>query len=266
MKSVDPIGLARLIGTPSVFSDSGNVNPTYRGQILAPGDIMKSAFIKDLRQQELGLELLIAAVGKLLGVPIPNSYLVVSNKALPTSNGPTISTGERLLFASEDAETPSLTRFANSTPEKQKAVLEALLKLKPIDALFSFDTWIANIDRHAGNLLLGPNGLWFIDHGHALGGSGFNWSTLDPAFGYPTKLTTDLAAIMNEDRKKAVSNQCQAFPSEAKNLACKNIIGVDLIKAVLGVADFDLASNFLEQRKAHVPKLGSSIVGIGILA
>jgi hypothetical protein len=174
--SIDPIGCAKLIGNPAPFNDN-NMNPTYRGQILTAGDVIKSAFIKDLTQRELGLELLIAALGKLLSLPIPNAYLVLSNKTLPTAIGPSLATGERLLFASEDAATPSLSRFANTSIAKRQSVLAALVKLHPIESLFVLDTWIANVDRNAGNLLVGPNGMWFIDHGQSLGGASARLAT-----------------------------------------------------------------------------------------
>jgi hypothetical protein len=165
---VVPIGKARLLEGAVRFSQ-GNVNATYRAQILTPGSIIKSAIVKDLDQRELAIELLVAALGKLLGLRIPNAFLVISNKTLPTAIGPTLTSGERLLFGSEDADTPPIAQvYQNSAVIKAK-ILKRLAASNEITSLFSFDTWVANVDRHAGNLLISSNGVWFIDHGRCLG-------------------------------------------------------------------------------------------------
>ena len=261
---VEPIGKASLIGKPVPFKD-GNANATYRAQILTNDSVVRNAFVKDLNINELCIELLSASVGKLLGLPIPNSYLVLSKQSLPSSVGPQLSTGERLLFGSEDAQTPSLTKWINSTPSDFRKVLRRVANWKGVDSLFSFDTWIANVDRNIGNLLFGANGIWLIDHGQAFGGPLIALSDLRPEKPYPQKLTIDLGKVMTDSQKDSVATKCKAFPNDSALVDSKLLLANNLIESIWGKSEFDMAVNFLEARRTHVPKLGSALVGQEVL-
>jgi hypothetical protein len=261
---VEPIGKARLIGMPIPFKE-GNVNATYRGQILVAGNVIKNSILKDLTQKELCVELFVASLGKLLGLPVPNAFLVLSDKNIGTIIGPQISTGERLLFASEDANTPALSKWVNPNLSNYESLLKRLAKSKGIESLFSFDTWIANVDRNLGNLLFGSNGIWMIDHGQAFGGPTIALDALVPNKSYPQKLTMDLGKLMSEVEKECVAQKCNLFPTESALVDSKLLLSNSLIESIWGKTDFDRAIKFLEDRRSHVPKLGSALVGQNVL-
>jgi hypothetical protein len=244
---------------------NGNVSDTYRGQIALGNGSVKYAYIKDITQMELGIELLIGAVGRLLGFPLPNAYLTVSSFPLPTSVGPKLSSGEALLYASEDAQSPPLTTFLRNKSRVDDRILKRLLKLKSVYGLFPFDTWTANVDRNTGNLLVSGDGLWYIDHGRCFGGPGVAPTHLDASVAYPQKITALLSRVMDEEQKDNAMRSCDAFLSNSQRIGIRVLLGTSDIQSVLGLHVYELFVDFLEKRRLHVHKLGASLLNRELL-
>ncbi|WP_429809821.1 hypothetical protein [Ensifer sp. B1-9] len=56
------------------------------------------------------------------------------------------------------------------------------LVTQDIASLYEFDEWMANVDRHHGNLLLAGSGdMWLIDHGNYITGHMWSKEKLDAA-------------------------------------------------------------------------------------
>ncbi len=254
-----PVQKARLMDGAMPFRN-GNINCTYRGQILLNDGSLRNAIIKDLDVRELGLELLVGAVGKLLGLPLPNSYLVVSDKTLPSAVGPILS-GHRLMFASEDAKSPPIAVMMSAGALLRKRILLRLANSDSVYPLFSFDTWTANVDRHSGNLLWSAQGIWYIDHGRCLGGPTVAFDDLKVDEEYPQKITLDIAREMNDAQKDRVVKECGAFPNTASAVDATQLLSRNDIENILGAKDFGLAAQFLNLRRVSVPKLGAKLVG-----
>jgi hypothetical protein len=72
--------------------------------------------------------------------------------------------------------------------------------------------------------------------------------------------------MMMHNQKIQVSEKCKVFPLDSKIIDFNKLIGSTIIRTIMGDTDFGIASNFLEKRKATVPKLGSALVGIGLIA
>ena len=260
-----PIVNARLLNGAKPFK-AGNVNATYRAQVVTSDKLIRSVILKDLDKRQLALELVVAALGKLLGFPIPNAFLVISDKTLATSIGPTIATGERLMFASEDTQSPPLAQIFKSTDPAKIETLKKLASWPNICSLFSLDTWVANIDRHSGNLLIGSGGVWYIDHGHCFGGPRTPLGTLDSTHQYPQKITKEIAAVMDDKQKKLVVSHCSEFPKSSSGVDAKLLLNMSTVQAILGSVEFGYVITFLEKRRGFVPKLGASLVGKELLA
>jgi hypothetical protein len=258
-----PIQRATLLGATPF--KNGNVTDTYRGQIALMNGLVKYAYIKDIDQRELGIELLISAVGRLLGYPVPNGYLTVSNLNLPTSVGPKLPSGETLKYASEDAQSPPLTSFLKVKNIVDKRILRRLLKMDAAYGLFPFDTWTANVDRNTGNLLVSGEGLWYIDHGRCFGGPAVAPHELDSSREYPQKITSLFSTVMVQEEREKALQLCNSFAGESQGLIVKSLLGSTDIQAVLGAANYDLFVEFLEGRKQYVPKLGASLLDRGLL-
>jgi hypothetical protein len=155
---------------------AGNVNDTYKG-LVRTGTDLHAAIIKDLDSKQLANELIVAALAKDLNLPVPDCYLaVVPTGRLNATKGPSLATGERLTFASVDVGVPNLVQRISGDPTIEAAIYDELKKWADLGRLYALDTWIANIDRHGGNLLTdGAGEFWLIDHGHSLTGPA--WTT-----------------------------------------------------------------------------------------
>jgi hypothetical protein len=145
-----------------------NLQETYTGIIKTNEDGEIPAYIKLLDQYELMVECICAVLGKRLGLPIPQPFLVVvPHKILPEK----ISESEQYKFAfgSQDAAYPSLRRSIQKNISLEKFVWGKLANFHHSFSVAGFDEWIVNDDRNIGNILFDGNGSFtFIDHERAL--------------------------------------------------------------------------------------------------
>lgn len=148
------IGQVRILQGAAPFS-ANNVNATFRGLFLLPDQSRRHGVFKDLNLQQLVNELLAAVLGRELGLPVPTPYLgfapagVLSAKMCPLSNG-----SGHLVFVSEDVGTPNLAQQVQCGGGMLGAILvDVLRNWVSLGNLYAFDAWIANTDRHMGNLL-----------------------------------------------------------------------------------------------------------------
>ncbi len=142
------------------FSDHGNINPTFKAHVKTHDDVIQ-AYVKFVPYREIYVECVCATIGRFIGLPIPKPLIVqVDHSAIAD-----IPDGEfRLAFGSEDSAYPSLKRRGVSD-ELFKSLEDFRLTLD----IGVFDEWIANPDRHAGNILFdGSENFVFIDHGLSL--------------------------------------------------------------------------------------------------
>lgn len=175
--AIRKIRLANIVpGAVPVESSEQGVNETFVGLIQTASDQLR-AYIKVLDARQLVNELICSTLGRSVGLPIPEGFLArASASDLPESGILAIHGGEALIFACADVGRPSLKRRLS---ESGAGILASLFSTwKQWDAATIFDEWIANPDRHAGNLLIGgPDQVWLIDHGHAL--TGPRWTAQD---------------------------------------------------------------------------------------
>jgi hypothetical protein len=150
------IQLATILPGAIAFKE-GNVNETFRGQVLLADGSVKHAIIKDLDETQLCNELLTAVLANAAGLPTPDVYLaVVRNDDLSVSKGPRLQDGDPLVFASVDVKAPNVTfRAQGASMDDQRQLLQDIIEWSELGHLFAFDSWVANIDRHPGNLLFG---------------------------------------------------------------------------------------------------------------
>jgi len=156
---MDSIKIGVMLPGATIFNDQ-NVNQTWRAHIKTHENITV-AFVKKIPFRELYIESLCALLGKNIGLPIPQPYIVkVTHECF--SEIP-----ERqfcLAFGSEDAGYPSFRRYAQS-----EEAFEKLKEFSKTTDIGIFDEWIANYDRNLGNILYdGTDTFSFIDHEHAL--------------------------------------------------------------------------------------------------
>jgi len=157
-----PIETGLLLLGAKRFSEQ-NINPTWRGQVQTDRGVVE-AYIKLLPARELLVESVAALLGRALGLPIPTPLLVKASRAHLPDAPMVVPDVDLIVFGSEDAKHPSLRQFL-----LVEQVLEHMRDWPHALASGCFDEWIANEDRHAGNILFdGREGFVLIDHGLSL--------------------------------------------------------------------------------------------------
>lgn len=160
MSSITPIELTTLVATTGKV-ELGNKCDVWRGQVVTHSGRWIEAYIKHLPPRALFVECVSALIGRAIGLAVPRPLLVKAQAVkLPQTD---LSRGD-ILFGSVDAEYPSLQQLVT--------VEMAYEKLREWPAALNagcFDEWIANADRHHGNILYsGTNAFTLIDHSHAI--------------------------------------------------------------------------------------------------
>jgi hypothetical protein len=170
--------LGRVQAGARPLSNGKGVNDTYVGLVDVEELGPVRAYIKDLPAKQLANELLAALLAKHIGLPIPRPILAVTSAAdLAAKHGPKIA-GEHLVFASSDEGAQSALLMINGGNLEIARLRELLLAWSSLPQAISFDTWIANGDRHHGNLLIKNGQPCLVDHSHAFTGPNWNASTL----------------------------------------------------------------------------------------
>ena len=147
-----------LPGATPIHND--NINPVWRGNVLM-GSYRRSMYVKQVNERTLAVEVMCAVLGRTLGLPMPRPALVMAHpETLSSLERPTV------LFGSESIENPDLRQWLRQDEESTAAHLLNWAQL--LDA-GCFDEWVANADRHGGNILYGGGkNFALIDHSEAI--------------------------------------------------------------------------------------------------
>lgn len=121
------------------------------------GDV--EAFVKRLNDsRKLVVELACSILGRRLGLPVPEPLVVF----IPAGFG-----GPSLAFGGTAIAHPNLMVWLKQP--NQRAVFDRLRGWQQLVPAACFDEWIANCDRHEGNLIFdGGSTFWLIDHDLAI--------------------------------------------------------------------------------------------------
>ncbi|MBE9640973.1 HipA family kinase [Salipiger mangrovisoli] len=243
-----------------------SVNDTYRGQVLYPNGTKRQAIIKDLDRQQLANELLVFVLAKAAGMPIPDACIGVAQPSVLTpQKAPTTAEGHGIFFISTDMMAPNLAQVltAEATFDAQKVVLDKLADWDRLGELYAFDSWVANIDRHMGNILLGPGSdIWLIDHGHSLTGPTWEPSGLDAAGAFENRLGDWLTQHVRQDRKANYVRSVAAFSEMIEDIDVPDAVKSSLIENLLPPEYVSAVRDFLRDRREHVEMQASSTLGL----
>ncbi len=246
----------------------GNVNDTFSGMFLLPDGSRRHGVIKDLNVQQLANELLAAVLGQNLGLPVPNAYLgfapvgTLNAKHLPHANG-----SGHLLFVSEDVGTPNLAQQVVAGGTFTEALLiNALRSWLKLGHLYAFDAWIANIDRHPGNLLIdGPTNIWLIDHGHAFTGPQWQAHHLDPIIAYQHRLSEWLTGHLSPLQKSNKGHDAAVFSTQIATVPVEQALSEGGVDKLLSPPSVKALKDFLMKRVQHVPQHAKDALGVPAL-
>lgn len=246
----------------------GNVNETYRGQVLLHGGEIRQAIIKDLDLIQLCNELLAFCLAHRLGLPIPDSFLgLVRPDILSVSKAPALPDDSRLVFVSTDVKVPNVTfRLRASTPIGQRAIIDQISKWPDLGKLYAFDAWIANIDRHCGNLLFGSVGdTWLIDHGHCFTGPTWGPSDLDPAKEFASRLSEWMTPFLSTDQKDTRRTEAQAVEAALAGFDAEEPTKSSRVVDLMPMDYVDALKQFLTQRSAQVTFHASKALNVPVM-
>lgn len=141
------------------------INETYRGWIEIDQARIQ-AYVKLLHPWEVFNEALGSILCQLAGLQTPRSYIVLVERSDYPSSPIFAEPGvdRALAFASHAMPLKTLTRqVALHTPAALRELVAGWTEWPDV---LVFDQWIANPDRHSGNLLVGgPGEVFLIDHG-----------------------------------------------------------------------------------------------------
>ena len=261
------VELATVLLGASPFKE-GNVNDTYRGQVITDGRVVRHGVIKDLDVIQLANELFAHALARHVGLPIPDCYIgMVRPGILAVSKGPVLNDGARLVFVSADVKVPNLThRILTADATAQAALLAEVTGWSELGKLYAFDAWIANTDRHQGNLLFGsPSEAWLIDHGHSFTGPTWKPEDLNPASEVQNRLAEWLTPFLTEDQKTQrrgevlqLSASLAGFSAERATKSCR-------VDEFLPVEFVNALKEFVEGRVATVTVNACKALGVPMM-
>lgn len=162
------IVLATLLPGAELLEDNSK-NPVWKAPVKTMDQKTEFVYLKLLEPRRIFAEAICAIIGRQIGLPIPEPILVNLPEHLMFDLVGEKNEGNKVCigFGSKDADYPSLNRVLNI---KDDELIWAKLRAhtKSLEAAI-FDEWIANSDRHWGNLLYdGGDEFIFIDHDLAL--------------------------------------------------------------------------------------------------
>ncbi len=247
--------------------NEGNVNDTYRGQVLRADGKTANAILKDVVPKELANELIAFVLARALSLPIPDTLLVQVNiKDLPASKGPMTRDGRRLMLASVDVNVPNIQfRYKTDEPGRVR-LLGAITAWPSLGRLYGFDAWIANVDRHPGNLLFSWGGdAWLIDHGWAFTGPAWSPSDLDSTAAYRHRLREWLTRHLTEAGREVRAKQAGILEADLRLIDIDAAIVASHAALLLPPEDVEAVRMFLKGRVQHVTRLASAALDMPVL-
>ncbi|MEO8732204.1 MAG: HipA family kinase, partial [Rhodoferax sp.] len=125
-----------------------------------------SVYIRIADPMPVVAELLCSVIGRALGLPVPEPFMVSIHPGCLPGSKLLPSTTTSMAFASLNVGGTSFSQLLRSG-ESSKAMLRAWEHLIPVA---TFDEWMANSDRNLSNILFVSNALWIIDHAEAFHG------------------------------------------------------------------------------------------------
>lgn len=260
--TIPVIGLANAVpGATLLNPDERGVNETFIGFLDAASGRHR-AYIKILTGKQLINELVSTTFGRAVGLPIPQGYLVrVLPEELPDSILLRNYGNEIFAFGSRAMDIPDLKRRIKIEGDQVTATL--LATWKDWDKAMVFDEWIANIDRHSGNLLIGSQDeVWLIDHSHCFTGPDWNPTDLVPAKCYTNQLADFKIPSLNLPERMALKNKTIQFAEICKLVDTNSALNASFAGNFIEAGESEALQDFLQLRISELAGLISSRLGI----
>jgi hypothetical protein len=140
---------------------------------------------------------------------------------------------------------------------------------KHLDQTIVFDEWIANTDRHEGNLVYEPvsKSYWLIDHGRALGGMPPAFIDLsDSGMRCSNQLLNGLTPHLNHDYRLTLQTQANKLMLECQTIDLQRLDHDNHFAKLNTVLSRQDVIDFLTQRIHQTTELLCEKIGIPMMA
>jgi len=258
------VEIVRVLPGAAPFNQR-NFNDTFVGQFLLKSKRTRHGYIKDVNKQQLVNEILASLLGRDLGLPIPDSYLgFVKSGDLSVSKIPMSDGSGHVVFVSADVGVPSLVqRYLPHGDFYKLMLVNELKKWVHLGATYAFDTWIANTDRHEGNLLIeDATKIWLIDHGHAFTGHQWTEADLVPLAKYRNRLSEWLTAYLTGDFKVAKGKEAEACAAKLGAVPFDEYLQSISGMKILSKNESQAIIDFLASRVSVVSQYSKEALGV----
>lgn len=247
---------AKLLG-----DNEKGVNETFIGFVDVPVGRVR-AYIKVLGGRQLVNELLATAIGRTLNLPIPEGFLVRARPAdLPDSKLLAAYGNEALLFASREVTSPDLKR--RLTSEGVDALGALLTAWSSWWKAMTFDEWIANADRHPGNILFGgPNDIWLIDHSHSFTGPTWQVAHLNHSGMWRNQIADNRVPTLTLPGRIETRRLIATYVHDVSLVDCALALTESMAAGFLDAKEVAALTSFLQQRVSYLFDVLSTRLGI----
>ena len=249
------IGLAHLLpGATRLSGDETGVNETYRGVVETASE-KRLAYVKLLPAKQLVNEIVCSVLGRSIGLPIPEGFLVaVLRDDYPDSPGLLANDlNDALGFGVVSLPHPDLRRRVKA--QGVTLIDQFIRSWTGWREAMTFDEWVANCDRNQGNLLVGAEGdVWLIDHGHAF--TGPNWTAADLQPG---------VSVPNQIADNATWQLVQQLAAQYAAVDIETILKLSRCDALLQSPDAIALRDFLRLRTGELLRLIGQRLGLPVI-
>lgn len=247
-----PIDLATLLPGARRIVD-GNANKVWKAQLAVDGHARPiEAYIKRLGKRELLVECVAAQIGRSLHLPVPRPFIVKVDPIRLPEPDLKLERSE-LFFGSEAADYPPLERYIPFM--RGRALLREWVW--SINAA-CFDEWIANRDRHNGNILFDGENFILIDHDKAV--------PEDQDSRHPIQINAILSNILgvkvDEVSRRRVRKKRDEVLPECSSLIEKNFIDRMDVEEFFGEDEIRGVMDFLSGRLLVLSNLVEQQMGV----
>jgi len=260
------VGLAHLLpGATRLTGDETGINETYRGVVETASD-KRLAYVKLLPVKQLVNELVCSVLGRSIGLPVPEGFLVAVLRDDYSDSPALLASGlsDALGFGVVLLPYPDLRRRIKT---EGVAVVDQFIRTwTGWREAMTFDEWVANRDRNQGNLLVGAEGdVWLIDHSHAFTGPSWVAPDLQPGVSVPNQIAENIVPTLTLPQRYATWHLVQQLSEQYAAVDTENVLRLSRCDAFLGSVDATALRDFLRLRTAELLRLIGQRLGLPVI-
>jgi hypothetical protein len=245
----------------TLLGDAGGVNETYRG-IVELANRRLPAYVKLLDRQQLCNEIVAYELARQAQLKIPQAFLVlVCRGDYPESRFLQAAGADVFGFASADSGLQDARKLELRT---SRALSTFLSSWKEWPEVAAFDDWIANADRHPGNLLVGGVGdVWVVDHSHAFTGCAWCVGDLIPDRKCSNQICSAASGCLKIPEKYVAFSRVLGQQYVYKNI--DPVMAISSAADLIGEDEQGALVNFLQLRIPSIQERVAQMLGIPML-